>query len=67
MNSYNLALLPQQERDAIELDKKRWLEAHKMLKTKSPMVIRAWLNNCKDSEYREDMRRRLNYIRESQK
>lgn len=59
----NLANLPAEERAAIELDKRRWMEAHTMTQTKRPDEIRAWLMRQLDDEYREDMRRRLNVIR----
>lgn len=55
-----------EERAAIELDKQRWKEAHYMLAKKKPDEIRAWLNREFDEEYREDMRRRLNKIRQNQ-
>ena len=59
----NLANLPAEERAAIELDKRRWMEAHTMTQTKRPDEIRAWLMRQLDDDYREDMRRRLNVIR----
>lgn len=59
----NLANLPAEERAAIELDKRRWMEAHTMTQSKRPDEIRAWLMRQLDDEYREDMRRRLNAIR----
>lgn len=59
----NLANLPAEERAAIELDKRRWMEAHTMTQSKRPDEIRAWLMRQLDDEYREDMRRRLNVIR----
>ena len=62
----NLASLSAEERAAIELDKQRWKEAHYMLAKKSPNEIRTWLNQELDEEYREDIRRRLNKIRQNQ-
>jgi hypothetical protein len=59
----NLALLPDDQREAIELDKQRWFEANKITASKRPEKIREWLNQQENAEYREDMRRRLNVIR----
>lgn len=59
----NLALMPDEDRAAIELDKQRWFEANKITTSKRPEKIREWLNQQDVAEYREDMRRRLNVIR----
>lgn len=59
----NIAQLPSEQRQAIELDKRRWLEANQLTDTKRPGEIRTWLMKQMDDEYREDMRRRLNIIR----
>ena len=59
----NIAQLPPEQRQAIELDKRRWLEANQLTDTKRPDEIRTWLMKQMDDEYREDMRRRLNIIR----
>lgn len=59
----NIAQLPPEQRQAIELDKRRWLEANQLTNTKRPDEIRTWLMKQMDDEYREDMRRRLNIIR----
>lgn len=59
----NLALLPDDQRAAIEFDKQRWFEANKITASKRPEKIREWLNQQDVAEYREDMRRRLNVIR----
>ncbi|MFC0047779.1 hypothetical protein [Rheinheimera tilapiae] len=58
-----IAQLPPEQRQAIELDKRRWLEANQLTNTKRPDEIRTWLMKQMDDEYREDMRRRLNIIR----
>lgn len=50
----------------IEEDKARWLEAHKQLQ-RMPHQARQWIDQQTDSEYREDMRRRLNEVRENRK
>ena len=62
----NISAMSPEERAAIELDKQRWKEAHYMLTKKSPNEIRTWLNQELDEEYREDIRRRLNKIRQNQ-
>lgn len=59
----NIAQLPPEQRQAIELDKRRWLEANQLTDTKRPDEIRTWLMKQMDDEYREDMRRRLKIIR----
>jgi len=59
----NLAQLPIEQRQAIEQDKRRWIEANELTDTKRPDEIRAWLMKQLDDEYREDMRRRLNIVR----
>lgn len=59
----NIAQLPPEQRQAIELDKRRWLEANQLTDTKRPDEIRTWLMKQMDDEYREDMRKRLNIIR----
>ena len=59
----NIAQLPPEQRQAIELDKRRWCEANQLTNTKRPDEIRTWLMKQMDDEYREDMRRRLNIIR----
>lgn len=61
----NLATLPPEQRQAIEMDKQRWLEANQLTDTKRPDEIRAWLMKQMDDEFREDMRRRLNIIRQN--
>ena len=48
-----------------EEDKQRWFEAHKQLK-RMPHEIRLWLDQ-QEPEYREDMRRRLNEMRENRR
>ena len=59
----NLAKLSVEQRNAIEQDKQRWLEANRMTDSMRPDEIRAWLMRQLDDEFREDMRRRLNVIR----
>lgn len=59
----NLANLPAEERAAIELDKRRWMEAHTMTQSKRPDEIRAWLAKMEEGDEKEDLRRRLNVIR----
>lgn len=59
----NIAQLPPEQRQAIELDKRRWFEANQLTDTKRPDEIRIWLMKQMDDEYREDIRRRLNVIR----
>ena len=59
----NLAQLSVEQRNAIEQDKQRWLEANRMTDSMRPDEIRAWLMRQLDDEFREDMRRRLNVIR----
>lgn len=61
----NTAQLPPEQRQAIELDKRRWLEANQLTDTKRPDEIRVWLMKQMDDEFREDMRRRLNIIRQN--
>ena len=61
----NIAQLPPEQRQAIELDKRRWLEANQLTNTKRPDEIRTWLMKQMDDEFREDMRRRLNIIRQN--
>jgi len=44
-------------------DRKRWLDARTMIYTKTPDAIRAWVLNQEEGEYKTDMRRRLNVIK----
>lgn len=59
----NLATLPPEQRQAIELDKQRWLEANQLTNTKRPDEIRALLARMEEGDEKEDLRRRLNIIR----
>jgi hypothetical protein len=59
----NLALLPKEQREAIQEDKQRWLDAHNRYKQQTSAQIRQWLKNLPEGEYKDDMRRRLNIIR----
>lgn len=63
--SKNLANLPKSERDALEEDKKRWFEARQMLTKNGRATVEKWLYGIEDAEHREDMRRRLNTIKEN--
>lgn len=63
----NIAKLPEEQRNAIEQDKKRWHDAFEMLRTMNNQQIARWLHNQKDDELREDMRRRLNTTRTNNK
>lgn len=55
------------EREAVEDDKAKWLEANKMFKEWGGKRIVNWLEANKGSERCEDMRRRLNVIRTNRK
>lgn len=59
----NLAQLSVEQRNAIEQDKQRWLEANRMTDSMRPDEIRAMLARMPDGDEKEDMRRRLNAIR----
>lgn len=59
----NLALLPKDQREAMQEDKTRWLEAHKRYTTHSYAQLRWWIKNMPEGEYKDDMRRRLNIIK----
>ena len=59
----NIAQLPPEQRQAIELDKRRWLEANQLTNTKRPDEIRALLARMDEGDEKEDLRRRLNIIR----
>ena len=61
--SVNLANCTSDERQAVQEDLKRWNHAHKMIREMSVPVIRHWLETHSNHEYRDDMRRRLNYFR----
>lgn len=63
--SLNLANLPKELRDAIEEDKRRWFEARQMLTKNGRATIEKWLYGIQDFALREDMRRRLNIIKEN--
>lgn len=51
------------EQKAIQVDKERWLLAHKMLKESRVMVLQ-WLDTLPDAD-QEDFKRRLNKIRKN--
>lgn len=53
------------EREAVEVDKARWLDANKMYKTWGSKRIIQWLAANQGRPDVEDMRRRLNVIREN--
>lgn len=55
------------ELEAVEVDKKNWLEANTMYKTWPKHRIRDWLEHYHDADKREDFRRRLNVIRLNRK
>lgn len=59
----NIAQLPPEQRQAIEMDKQRWLEANQLTNTKRPDEIRALLARMEEGDEKEDLRRRLNIIR----
>lgn len=61
----NLADLPKTEKAAIEEDKRRWFEARQMLTKNGRAAIEKWLYGIQDFALREDMRRRLNTIKEN--
>lgn len=65
--SMNLAELPDEQRKAIEEDKQRWLKAWRMVRKMEPQAIRNWLAGLQDQEYRKDMARRLNRVRDNGK
>ena len=44
-------------------DKQRWLDARNLMKNNGRGFIRQWLESQVSDEYREDMRRRLNHIK----
>lgn len=62
--SKNLANLTKAERDVLE-DKRRWFEARQMLTKNGRATVERWLYGIEDLELREDMRRRLNTIKEN--
>lgn len=55
------------ELEAVEVDKARWLDAWKMYKTWGGKRIVIWLEANKGKPDVEDMRRRLNIIRNNNK
>lgn len=54
-----------EELKLVEIDKTRWLDAWKMYKTWGKRRLLAWLETHGDADYREDIRRRLNVIRQN--
>lgn len=61
----NIAQLPPEQRQAIELDKQRWFEANQLTNSKRPDEIRALLARMEEGDEKEDLRRRLNTIRQN--
>lgn len=53
------------EREAVEDDKAKWLKAYNMFKNWGGRRIVSWLEDNKGNPEAEDMRRRLNVIREN--
>lgn len=47
-------------------ERKRWFQAYKLLTRKTRPEIKAWLMRQECSEYRDDMRRRLNVMSKNQ-
>ena len=62
--SHNLANRPQAERASMEIDKARWFVAETWLNKLPHHEVRHRLTQIDDAEEREDMRRRLNAIKE---
>jgi hypothetical protein len=71
--SKNLGLLPKENRDAIAEDFRRWRECRNIFEQrygcetkfqvdKANRNISAWIEALQPAAYREDMRRRLNYL-----
>ncbi len=65
--SQNMALMTADQREAIQEDKQRWYKAHRMIRDVEPLNIRSWLSGLFDLEYRRDMARRLNTIKDKSK
>ena len=59
--------MSEQEKSAQDLDRKLWLEAWNMYKKWGKRRLIAWLETHENVEHREDIRRRLNVIRISEK
>jgi len=62
--SQSMALMTADQREAIQEDKARWYKAHWMIKDWEAQKIRGWLADLGDLEYRRDMARRLNVIKD---
>lgn len=60
----NLADMTPKQCAAVEEDRKRWHDAHKMTIGMKPGEIRTWLAKQADEAYRDDLARRLNAIRD---
>lgn len=71
----NLAELPQHEQDAIEADKERWFQCHKMLcgeTRRGVKVAEPWTNhairqfiNEQPADQQQDWRDRLNQMKDN--
>ncbi len=59
----NLSLLPKEERAKIEEDRQLWFKAHNLYK-QGHAVAANYLRCLEPGEHKEDMRRRLNAVRE---
>jgi len=60
MHHSNLCDLPDEQRQAIETDKKRWFKAYQMVRRQHINEIKAYIESIADDEEREDMRFKLN-------
>ena len=54
------------DEEAATIDKARWLEAKQLIE-RGPESVRSWVACQVDGEYKDDMRRRLNFIKNSRK
>lgn len=51
------------DEEATAVDKARWLEAVTLINNNGRGFIRNWLDSQVNDEYRDDMKRRLNHIK----
>lgn len=51
------------QRQAVEEDRQRWYDANRLIATTAPNQIRNWLSSLSDQDYRDDMARRLNAVK----
>jgi len=60
MHHFNLCNLPVEIQQAIETDKQRWFKAYQMVRDKTTLEIKAYIESIEDDIERKDMRDKLN-------